>query len=152
MSPNWLAVRFFESRLYPIVVLVRIRNVPMRALDQHMELFMKPMNLALAALALSGLAAGTTTAASAHPGKMGMEKMMMAKQAKTMAAMKTGKFEQCYGVALAGKNDCKAGAGTTCAGTSKINYQGNAFKVVKAGTCTKIKTPKGLGSLSEIKA
>jgi uncharacterized membrane protein len=57
--------------------------------------------------------------------------------------------EKCYGVAMAGKNDCKAGAGTTCAGTSKVDYQGNAFKMVEKGTCTKIKTPKGLGSLQE---
>lgn len=57
-------------------------------------------------------------------------------------------MEKCYGVSLAGKNDCKAGAGTSCAGTSKINYQGNAWKLVKAGTCTSIKTPKGPGSLA----
>lgn len=57
-------------------------------------------------------------------------------------------MEKCYGVALAGKNDCKAGAGTTCAGTSKVDYQGNAWKLVKAGTCTQIKTPKGMGSLA----
>lgn len=57
-------------------------------------------------------------------------------------------MEKCYGVALAGKNDCKAGAGTSCAGTSKVNYQGNAWKLVKAGTCTAIKTPKGNGSLT----
>lgn len=44
--------------------------------------------------------------------------------------------EKCYGVAMAGQNDCKAGAGTTCAGTSKVDYQGNAFKLVDAGTCT----------------
>jgi uncharacterized membrane protein len=56
--------------------------------------------------------------------------------------------DKCYGVALAGKNDCKAGAGTTCAGTSKADYQGNAWKLVKAGTCTSIKTPKGYGSLT----
>ena len=56
--------------------------------------------------------------------------------------------DKCYGVALAGKNDCKAGAGTTCAGTSKVDYQGNAWKLVKAGTCTSIKTPKGYGSLT----
>lgn len=37
-------------------------------------------------------------------------------------------MEKCYGVALAGKNDCKAGPGTTCAGTSKINYKTNAWK------------------------
>ncbi len=57
-------------------------------------------------------------------------------------------MEKCYGVSLAGKNDCKAGAGTSCAGTSKVNYQGNAWKLVKAGTCTSIKTPKGTGSLT----
>jgi uncharacterized membrane protein len=57
-------------------------------------------------------------------------------------------LEKCYGVSLAGKNECKAGAGTTCAGTSKVNYQGNAWKLVKAGTCTSIKTPKGNGSLT----
>ncbi len=57
-------------------------------------------------------------------------------------------MEKCYGVSLAGKNDCKAGAGTSCAGTSKANYQGNAWKLVKAGTCEKTRTPKGNGSLS----
>ncbi len=56
--------------------------------------------------------------------------------------------EKCYGVSLAGKNDCKAGAGTSCAGTSKVNYQGDAWKLVKAGTCASIKTPKGPGSLT----
>lgn len=58
------------------------------------------------------------------------------------------KTEKCYGVALAGKNDCKAGAGTSCAGTSVKDYQGNAWKAVKIGTCTSIKTPRGMGSLT----
>ena len=58
------------------------------------------------------------------------------------------KTEKCFGVALAGKNDCKAGAGTSCAGTSVKNYQGNAWKAVKIGTCTAIKTPQGFGSLT----
>ena len=61
---------------------------------------------------------------------------------------KSAAMEKCYGVSLAGKNDCAAGAGTTCAGTSKADYQGNAWKNVAAGTCTTIKTPKGTGSLS----
>ena len=56
--------------------------------------------------------------------------------------------EKCYGVSLAGKNDCAAGAGTTCAGTSKVDYQGNAWKAVPKGTCTAMKTPKGNGSLT----
>ncbi len=57
--------------------------------------------------------------------------------------------EKCYGVSKAGKNDCKAGAGTSCAGTSKVDYQGNAFSLVAKGTCASIKTPKGHGSLTE---
>ena len=63
------------------------------------------------------------------------------------AAAETPAMEKCYGVSLAGKNDCKAGAGTSCAGTSKVDYQGDAWKLVKAGTCTTTKTPKGNGSL-----
>lgn len=59
--------------------------------------------------------------------------------------------EKCYGVSLKGQNDCAAGPGTTCAGTSKVDYQGNAWKAVPAGTCTAMKTPKGAGSLTEIK-
>ena len=49
--------------------------------------------------------------------------------------------EKCYGVALAGKNDCKAGADTSCAGSSKVDYQGNAWKSVDKGTCTSMKLP-----------
>lgn len=82
-------------------------------------------NAALAAVLVASLAAGAAQAQGA---------------AKPM--------EKCFGVSLAGKNDCKAGAGTSCAGTSHANYQGNAWKLVPAGTCTKIKTPKGLGSLT----
>jgi uncharacterized membrane protein len=55
--------------------------------------------------------------------------------------------EKCFGVALAGKNDCAAGAGTSCAATAKKDYQGNAWIAVAKGTCTSIKTPKGHGSL-----
>jgi uncharacterized membrane protein len=62
------------------------------------------------------------------------------------ASMK-GEKEKCYGISLAGQNDCKAGPGTSCAGTSKVDYQGNAFKLVAKGTCSSIKTPKGMGSL-----
>lgn len=60
--------------------------------------------------------------------------------------------EKCYGVAKAGQNDCAAGPGTTCAGTSKTDYQGNAWKFVAKGTCTTMKTPKGMGSLEAIKS
>ncbi len=90
---------------------------------------MNTLALTAAAVALASLAAGVTAAE------------------KTEGAM-----EKCYGVALAGQNDCKAGAGTTCAGTSKMDYQGNAWKNVPAGTCTSIETPKGKGSLTPIES
>ena len=70
----------------------------------------------------------------------------------TAAAADAAGKEKCYGVSAAGKNDCAAGPGTTCAGTSKVDYQGNAWKYVAKGTCTTIKTPKGTGSLEPIKA
>ena len=60
--------------------------------------------------------------------------------------------EKCYGVALKGQNDCAAGPGTTCAGTSTVDYQGNAWKLVPKGTCTSMKTPNGTGSLTPIES
>jgi len=59
--------------------------------------------------------------------------------------------EKCYGVSLKGQNDCAAGPGTTCAATAKLDYQGNAWKLVPKGTCTGIATPHGPGSLQPIK-
>ncbi|WP_417248056.1 DUF2282 domain-containing protein [Celeribacter sp.] len=49
--------------------------------------------------------------------------------------------EKCFGVSLAGENDCAAGPGTTCAGTSSVDYQGNAWTLVPAGTCMDIELP-----------
>lgn len=68
----------------------------------------------------------------------------------TSAQAADPEMEKCYGVALAGQNDCKAGPGTTCAGTSTVDYQGNAWSLVPEGTCTDIETPKGNGSLTPI--
>jgi uncharacterized membrane protein len=59
--------------------------------------------------------------------------------------------DKCFGISLAGKNDCAAGPGTSCAGSSRRDYQGNAWKYVAKGTCTQIKTPKGPGSLTALK-
>ena len=75
-------------------------------------------SLAVAGAVAAALTAVTTTTASA--------------QAK----------EKCYGVSLAGQNDCAAGPGTTCAGTSTVDYQGNAWTLVDAGTCTEIELPE----------
>ena len=91
-------------------------------------------NLASAAFTLAALASGAA----------------MAQQTQAPAKAAPAAVEKCYGVSLAGQNDCKAGAGTTCAGTAKMDYQGNAWKNVPAGTCTSIKTPHGMGSLKPI--
>ena len=91
---------------------------------------------AITALSLSALVAGAAFA---------QDNAKPAMQDKTA-------MEKCYGVSMAGKNDCAAGPGTTCAGTSKMDYQGYSWKNVPAGTCASIKTPKGMGSLTPIKS
>ncbi len=64
--------------------------------------------------------------------------------------------EKCYGIAMAGQNGCAAGPGTTCAGSSTVDYQGNAWTLVPAGTCADIKLPaaadgsKRMGSLEAL--
>ena len=90
---------------------------------------MKPAQMAITAAALAALAG---TAAMAEPVKP------------------RPNSEKCYGISLAGKNDCAAGPGTSCAGTSRRDYQGNAWKYVAKGTCAAIKTPKGVGSLKPL--
>ena len=60
-------------------------------------------------------------------------------------------MEKCFGVSLAGANDCAAGPGTTCAGTSTVDYQGNAWSLVPAGTCETIELDGGRhGSLTAL--
>jgi len=75
--------------------------------------------------------------------------------AQTHTASAAGK-EKCYGVALAGENGCAAGPGTSCAGTSTVDYQGNAWSLVAKGTCADIALPTladgtpRVGSLTEL--
>ena len=69
----------------------------------------------------------------------------------TPVAAQKAPVEKCYGVAKAGKNDCAAGPGTSCAGTSTRDYQGNAWTYVKKGSCENISTPKGKGSLTPVR-
>jgi uncharacterized membrane protein len=63
-------------------------------------------------------------------------------KAEGKAAIAAGK-EKCFGVALKGQNDCAAGPGTTCQGTSTVDFQGNAWKFVRHGSCTSIEVPGG---------
>ncbi|MGB5076688.1 MAG: DUF2282 domain-containing protein [Sphingorhabdus sp.] len=61
--------------------------------------------------------------------------------AATMAAVPAqaaGEKEKCFGISLKGKNDCAAGPGTSCAGTSTVDYQGDASKYVSKDTCKKM--------------
>ena len=71
--------------------------------------------------------------------------------AAVSTSAQAGAKEKCYGVSLKGQNDCAAGAGTTCAATAKVDYQGNAWRLVDQGTCITTQTPFGLGSLSPLK-
>lgn len=71
--------------------------------------------------------------------------------AATAAPVSAQNNEKCYGVSLAGENDCAAGPGTTCAGTSTVDYQGNAWTLVPEGTCTTMELPDGrMGSLEAL--
>ncbi len=63
--------------------------------------------------------------------------------AEVTQASDDGAKEKCYGISLAEKNDCAAGPGTSCAGTSTVDYQGNAWKYVPAGECEKYGTETG---------
>ncbi len=70
------------------------------------------------------------------------------------AAAQSADKDKCFGVALKGKNDCAAGPGTTCAGTSKVDHQGNAWSLVPKGTCDKTvskTSPTGYGQLEAFK-
>ncbi len=72
------------------------------------------------------------------------------------ASAQSASMEKCFGISVAGANDCAAGPGTTCAGTSTVDYQGNAWTLVAAGTCAEIELPAmadgtaRMGSLEEL--
>ena len=91
---------------------------------------MSTKTMASAAWLASAVTAAMISGASAAP----------LSEAAAKAAMDAG-MEKCYGVALAGQNDCAAGPGTTCQGTSTVDYQGNAWKFVAGGTCTTMDLP-----------
>ncbi len=61
-------------------------------------------------------------------------------------------MDKCFGVALKGKNDCAAGAGTSCAGTSKTDYQSDAWSLVPKGTCEKTASPTSPTGFGQLQA
>jgi len=98
-----------------------------------------------AACSQGGDTAGATDTADAGSVEEAMD-------AEMTEVADSGEKEKCYGVSLAGQNDCAAGPGTSCQGTSTEDYQGNAWKYVDAGSCVEIETPTGTGSLEPITA
>ncbi len=75
------------------------------------------------------------------------EKVQQSLQSWLDGAKVKGRKDKCYGIALKGENDCKAGAGTSCEGTSTTDFQGNSWTYAPKGSCEFIVTPEGKGSL-----
>ena len=91
------------------------------------------------------------TAKIARAAGLALSASLAAGLATTPVAAQKAPMEKCYGIAKAGQNDCAAGPGTSCAGTSTRDYQGDAWKLVAKGSCEKTATPKGKGSLKPVK-
>jgi uncharacterized membrane protein len=92
----------------------------------------------------------TSTSLSAYALAAALGSLLSVASPAHAAAEGASAKEKCYGVALAGKNDCAAGPGTSCAGSSKTDYQADAWKYVPAGTCTTMTSktsPTGFGQL-----
>ena len=69
-----------------------------------------------------------------------------------LPAQAAGDMEKCFGVAMKGHNDCAAGAGTTCAGTAKVDHQANAWKLVPKGTCEKTASSTSATGFGQLQA
>lgn len=91
------------------------------------------------------------TAMIARAAGLAVSATLAAGLASAPVAAQKAPMEKCYGIAKAGQNDCAAGPGTSCAGTSTRDYQGEAWKLVAKGSCEKTATPKGKGSLKPVK-
>ena len=113
---------------------------------------MKTVSTLGAATALLALAACSDGATDTETNVVANDSAMAGEpvDAELAEAAADGEMEKCYGVALAGKNDCAAGPGTSCAGTSTVDYQGNAWKYVPTGECEdmggKLEAFDGVGS------
>lgn len=109
-------------------------------------------NQSLMIALLAGCAMAATQAADAAPNDQlsvaddAPEKVQVAINEWKAGKVLRGRKDKCYGIALAGDNDCKAGAGTSCEGTSTTDFQGNAWTYAPKKTCEFIVTPNGQGS------
>src|SRR5262245_21443539 len=105
---------------------------PRRSEKSVMEKTMSVRSAVSSVVLAGAVSAALASIAAASP-------LTKAEGAAAVAAHK----EKCFGVALKGQNDCAAGPGTTCQGTSTVDFQGNAWKFVRGGTCTSIQLPNG---------
>lgn len=110
----------------------------------------------IASALLAGAALAATGGASAKPNDQLKVADSAPEDVKTaVASWKQGdrlggRKDKCYGIALAGENDCAAGPGTSCEGSSTVDFQGNAWTFAPRGSCEYIETPHGKGSLTEL--
>jgi uncharacterized membrane protein len=100
--------------------------------SQQEKIRMSAKNLISSLILAGAVTTALATIASAAP-------LTKAEGDAAVAAHK----EKCFGVALKGQNDCAAGPGTTCQGTSTTDFQGNSWKFVQGGTCASIEVPGG---------
>ena len=108
-------------------------------------------NIAKALLTGAAIAAMSTTAAAKPNAQLAIaddapEAVKTAFAKWLQGESPSGRKDKCYGIALAGENDCAAGAGTSCEGTSTVDFQGNAWTYSPKGSCEFIVTPAGPGS------
>jgi uncharacterized membrane protein len=80
----------------------------------------------------------------------------LASPLSTASAADDTSKEKCFGIALAGQNDCAAAGNNSCAGMSKADHDKSAWKFVAKGTCeaTSVTLKDGStrkGSLTPIK-
>ena len=112
------------------------------------------MNKLITTALLAGMTTAMSTTSVAGPNSQlsiteGAPAKVQESLAKWLDGSKVrGRKDKCYGVALAGENDCKAGAGTSCEGTSTQDFQANAWTYSPKGSCQYIVTPHGAGSLA----
>jgi uncharacterized membrane protein len=90
----------------------------------------------------------SVVAAATIAGSLTAARTMIAASAAAAPKPPQPTMDKCFGIALKGDNDCAAGAGTTCAGTSAVDYDPGHWKYVAKGACEAMKTPKGHGSLT----
>ncbi len=114
-------------------------------------------NKRIAQSVMAGLALATV-AGTAHAKPNGQLSLVENAPADVQAAFSSwqdgerlrGRKDKCYGIALAGENDCKAGKGTSCEGTSTVDFQGNAWTFAPRGSCEYIVTPEGPASVDPL--